>query len=455
MILRLNYEPTPRQALFHASDADEVLYGGAAGGGKSKAIVMEALIRCLEHPGTQAYLFRRTLKELEDTLIPEAVRSIPPEIGKYGATAHEYRLINGSVLRFRYCMTEKDRLNYQGAEIHWLFIDELTHFPRETFDYLKTRLRAAKHLRIRPVVRCTANPGGPGHAWVKKYFVDAGEPGSVTRRYVKSSVLGRIQTHTVQFIPARATDNPHLSEDYIFELEQKPDALRKALLLGQWDAFEGQAFVEFTDDPARYADRRYTHVIEPFEIPPGWPRYRSFDFGYSKPFSVGWWALDEDGIAYRYREWYGASAADTGIRMSPREIAREIVEIERQSGERRVFGVADPSIWDSSRGESVAEQLAREGVYFQPGDNARLSGKMQLHNRLKFDEEGRSRLYVFTTCKAFIRTIPSLSYDPARCEDIDTRGEDHVYDETRYFLMERPIGARGKKAVKRVYDPLS
>lgn len=454
-LITLDYIPTERQALFHASTADEVLYGGAAGGGKSKAIVMEALLRLMRHPGAQAYLFRRTLRELDDTLVGEALRSIPPQLFKYRATSHDLTLINGSVMRFRHCMNEKDHLLYQGAEIHFLFIDELTHFARGTYEYLKTRLRANRALGIHPVVRTTSNPGGPGHAWVRKYFVDAGEPGSVIRREVSSSVLGRSRICTLQYIPARATDNPHLSDDYIFELEQKPRALREALLLGKWDAFEGQAFPEFTDDHAHRDDRRFTHVIAPFEVPDAWPRYRSFDFGYSRPFSVGWWAVDYDGRVYRYREWYGASAHDTGVRLSPREIARKIREVERENGEERIFGVADPSIWDSSRGESVAEQMEREGVYFRPGDNARLSGKMQLHQRLKFDEEGYPSLYVFDTCRAFIRTVPSLSYDPARPEDVNSAGEDHVYDETRYFLMERPVRPRPDKRSRPVYDPLS
>lgn len=453
MQIRLNYHPTQKQCLFHQSNADEVLFGGAAGGGKSKAVVMEALLRCLEHPGTQAYLFRRTLRELDDTLVAEALRSIPSPLGSYSGTTHDFRLANGSAMRFRYCMNERDKLNYQGAEIHWLFIDELTHFEQGVYEYLKTRLRARTALDIRPAARCTSNPGGPGHAWVKKYFVDAGEPGQLVRTRVFSRLLNREQERTRQYLPARATDNPYLSEDYLFELEQKPRALREALLLGRWDAFEGQVFSEFTDDPAHYADRRFTHVIQPFEIPANWPRYRSFDFGYARPFSVGWWAMDCDGVAYRYREWYGASAANEGLRLSPAEIGRGIRRIEEEAGETRIGGVADPSIWDTSRGESVAEQMEREGVYFLPGDNARLSGKMQLHGRLKFNEEGVPGLYVFNTCRAFLRTVPSLCYDMSRCEDVDTSAEDHVYDETRYFLMHRPVRAE-RPLKKRAYNPL-
>ncbi|MEA5064739.1 MAG: phage terminase large subunit [Eubacteriales bacterium] len=453
MEIELDYVPTERQALFHASTADELLYGGAAGGGKSRAVVMEALLRCLEHPGTQAYLFRRTLRELDDTLVPEALRALPGALFKYRAATHDMMLANGSVLRFRHCQSAKDLLLYQGAEIHWLFIDELTHFSKEMYDYLKTRLRAPARLNIRPVVRCTTNPGGPGHAWVKKYFVDAAEPGVMHLRKVHSQLLGRSQLRRIQDIPARATDNPHLTADYIFELEQKPRALREALLLGRWDAFEGQAFPEFTDDAAHREDRRFTHVIAPFTVPANWPRYRSFDFGYSRPFSVGWWAVDFDGRVYRYREWYGGEH-NQGLKLSPRAIARRIREVEAAAGETHVAGVADPSIWDASRGESVAEQMEREGVFFLPGDNARLSGKMQLHERLKFDGEGLPGLYVFESCRAFRQTVPALAYDSARPEDIDSAGEDHVYDETRYFLMERPVAPRAQTKKRRGYSPL-
>jgi hypothetical protein len=438
--------------MFHASTADEVLFGGAAGGGKSKAVVMEALLRCLEHPGTQAYLFRRTLRELDDTLVGEALRSIPAALGSYSAGNHDFRLVNGSVMRFRYCMSEKDKINYQGAEIHWLFVDELTHFDQSVYDYLKTRLRARKDLGIHPVVRCTSNPGGPGHAWVKKYFVDAGEPGSLVREEVYSSVLDRVQVRTRQYIPSRATDNPYLSQDYIFELERKPRALREALLMGRWDAFEGQVFSEFCDDPAHYADRRFTHVIKPFDIPPDWPRYRSFDFGYARPFSVGWWAMDCDGVAYRYREWYGARAANEGLRISPVEIGRGIRRIEAEAGEERVFGVADPSIWDTSRGESIYETALRYRVYFQKGDNRRIPGWMQMHYRLSFDEEGYAQMYIFNTCRAFLRTVPALLYSDTDVEDLDTHQEDHVADESRYFCMSRPIAPRRETAKAQVGD---
>ena len=456
--IEVEYHPTPKQDLYHATNADEVLFGGAAGGGKSRATVMEALFRCMETKGLHAYLFRRTYRELEDTLIGEALRCIPPELGRYRATSHDFMLFNGSEMRFRHCAHPKDRTNYQGAEIHALFIDELTHFPLEVYDFLKTRLRAPKNLGVKPVVRCTSNPGGIGHSWVKSYFVDAGDYGAIHRKRIFSETLGRAQMRTIQYIPALATDNPHLTEDYIFELERKPKALREALLLGNWNAFEGQAFGEFRDVPENYRTMKGTHVIEPFAVPEYWPRYRSFDFGYARPFSVGWWASDSDGTLYRYAEWYGSPGdPDAGLRIPPDEIARGIAAREAaHSPGLKIRGIADPSIWDASRGMSIAETMAREGIHFEPGDNDRLAGKMQLHKRLAMDAGGVPGMYIFKSCRDWIRTVPTLPYDDKRVEDVDTDAEDHVYDETRYMLMARPMRAEEpRKPEKPKVDPLN
>ena len=235
------------------------------------------------------------------------------------------------------------------------------------------------------------------------------------------------------------------------ELEQKPKALREALLLGKWDAFDGQAFPEFVDDPAHYEDGLYTHVIKPFKIPWHWTRVVSFDHGYTRPFSFGVWAVDEEGRVYRYKELYGCvpGEANVGVTCPPGEIARQLADLMEPEFEEgiHVSGIADPAIWDRSRGLSVEEQIRKvfNGVIFMKGDNTRLPGKMQLHERLKFDEEGRPMLYVFENCRDFRRTIPALVYDARRPEDIDTAGEDHIYDETRYFLMSRPIAPRPRK----------
>ena len=463
MEIELDYRPTAKQRRFHASEADEVLYGGAAGGGKSYAICWDACMRCLRYPGTHAYLFRRTYPELEMTLVRTMQSIVPQQLGKYTAGVHEMRFTNGSVAHFCHLSNEGEGLlKYQGAEIHWLYFDELTHFTKPMYDYLRTRLRAEKKLGIIPCVRSASNPGGPGHAWVKARFVDSTHMGEeIAQIPVESSVLGSVSVRRIEYIPATAMDNPHITRDYIIELEQKPRALREALLLGKWDAFDGQAFPEFTDDPAHYVDGLYTHVIRPFPIPAHWTRVVSFDHGYTRPFSFGVWAVDEEGRVYRYKELYGCvkGEANTGILCAPGEIAQrlsQLMETEFTEG-LHVTGIADPAIWDRSRGLSVEEQIRQvfSGVIFRKGDNTRLPGKMQLHERLKFDADGRPMLYVFSNCRDFIRTIPSLVYDAQRPEDIDTAGEDHIYDETRYFLMSRPIAPRPVFSRSRPrYNPL-
>lgn len=294
------------------------------------------------------------------------------------------------------------------------------------------------------------NPGGVGHNWFKRLFVKGiYDPNENPSDY--------------EFIPATVDDNHVLMDtnpEYIQVLEALPEKLKQAHRFGNWDIFEGQFFEEFTDDVEHYADKRFTHVIEPFEVPREWTIYRSFDFGYAKPFSVGWWAVDYDGRLYRILEMYGCTnTANEGVKWEPSRIFEEIGKIEREHRwliGKEILGVADPSIWDSSRGVSVAEMAAQQGVYFEKGDNKRLPGWMQIHYRLAFDENGIPMMYVFNTCEKFIRTIPEQQYSKIHPEDLDTAGEDHIADETRYMCMARPIAPRMMAQPKPViYDPLS
>lgn len=462
-MVTINYAPTKKQAMFHASCANEVLYGGAAGGGKTKAMIMDAFFRCMEKPGTTAAIFRRTYQELEDTDIKEAMSSYPKELASYNGSRHEFKLINGSKILFRHCAHEEDRFNYAGIEIQFLYFDELTSFEQTVYDFLKTRLRAKKSLGVVPIVRSASNPGNIGHGWVKKMFVDAGPYMSIQEQTIYSEALHKSKTIRTQYIPALATENPFITEDYIFQLEMKPEALRRALLNGDWDSFEGQVFTEFVNDPAHYLDRKWTHVIEPFEIPPNWPRYMSFDHGYSKPFSCGWWAVEPvTGTVYRYKEWYGCvpRQANVGVKITPAEIAEGIVQREQEeiANNLPVDRIADPAIFDKSRGDSVADLMApsnnHRGVFFRKGDNTRLAGKLQVHERLRFDPEGKPGMYIFNTCTDWLRTVPNLPYSTKKPEDIDTDAEDHVYDDTRYFLMSRPVTIKpNRRREPRTYDP--
>ena len=450
--------------MFHASKANEILYGGAAGGGKTKALIMDALFRCLKWPGSTAVIFRRTYQELEDTDIKEAQASYPEGLAVYNAGRHEYRLVNGSKILFRHCENEADRFKYSGLEAQHMYFDELTTFEQIVYDFLKTRLRAKKSLGCVPIVKSASNPGNIGHGWVKKMFVDAGPYMEIREQEIYSETLHKSKKIRTQYIPSLAMENPFITEDYIFELEQKPEALRKALLEGNWDAFEGQVF-DIKNLPDHYDDRLWTHVIAPFDIPLSWPRYFAFDHGFSRPFSCLWFAIDPRGRAYLYREWAGVKQrqANVGLELTPIQIAEGI--LEREENERKdnlnILRVADPAIFDKSRGDSVADQMApgymgrRQGVVFNKGDHARIAGKMQLHERLRFDEEGKPMLYVFSTCRNWIRTVSTLPYSDKNPEDVSTDAEDHDYDATRYFLMDHPITpVRRKTPERKPWSPL-
>ena len=460
--ITITYQPTPKQALFHASTANEILYGGAAGGGKTKALIMDALFRTLTYPNTLAIVFRRSYRELEDTDIKEALASYPKELAKYNAGRHEFALVNGSKILFRHCENPQDRFLYSGVEVQFLYFDELTSFEQEIYDFIKTRLRAKKSLGVMPIVRSASNPGNIGHGWVKAMFVDVGPYLSIQTQTIYSEALHKSRVIRTQYIPALATENPHITEDYIFELEQKPEALRRALLNGDWDSFEGQVFKEFVNDPAHYQDRLRTHVIDPFDIPLDWPRYMSFDHGYSKPFAVQWWAVDPGGRVYLYRQWYGCKPrqANVGLELTPKAIRQGIIEreIDEVKDNLRIIRIADPAIFDRSRGDSVADQMrpdgANPGVYFIEADNTRIAGKMEVHERLRFDDTGRPGMYIFNTCKDWIRTVPNLPYSLTKPEDVDTKAEDHDYDATRYFLMEHQMKPKKRKTPRPVdYDP--
>ena len=250
--------------------------------------------------------------------------------------------------------------------------------------------------------------------------------------------------------------------EYKKQLEALPEKLRKAWLYGDWNIFEGQFFEDFVDDPEHYEDRQYTHVIEPFEIPSHWKIYRSYDYGYAKPFSCAWWAVDTDGVIYRILEYYGCTKeANTGVKLTADQQFANIQKIEREHRwlkGKNIQGVADPAIWDAQRGESVADIALKYQIFFTPGDNARIPGWQQIHYRFQFDENGYPMMYIFNTCKAFIRTIPLLLYSETKPEDLDTTMEDHVADEARYFCMSRPLKARIPVAANFDYigdDPLN
>lgn len=450
------WAPQPRQRVFMERPEDEALYGGAAGGGKSDALVCEAL-RQVNLPHYKGLILRKTFPQLTE-LIDKSMNYYPRAFpgARYNDSKHCWTFPSGAKIVFGSMQHSKDRLNYQGIAYNYIAFDELTHFTFEEYMYLLSRNRS-NGPGARNYVRATANPGGIGHGWVKDRFITASEPmTTIWEKIVVPDKEGSTHNEWTSriFVPSTVFDNQALLENdpkYLSRLASLPEAERKALLYGDWDSYSGQFFAEFKNDPSHYEDRRWTHVIEPFEIPPGWKIARSFDYGYHRPFSVGWWAIDYDGVIYRILEMYGCknNQPNEGLSMDPQKIFEAVHQIEtthRWLRGRSIQGVADPAIFSHDRGESISEIAQRCGVYFVPGDNDRLNGWAQMHYRLAFDENGFPMMYVFSNCKAFIRTVPTLIYDENRVEDLDTDGEDHIADESRYFCMSRPIKPRAAEA---------
>lgn len=463
---RTVWTPQPRQAAMMARLEDEGFYGGAAGGGKSDYLIIEAL-RQVDKPWYRALILRKIIKEL--TQLAERAklyyRAAYPEV-KYNATNRVFTFPSGATITFDGLQYTKDKEKYQGQQYEFIGFDELTQFKQEEYDYLKSRNRA-NGPGMRTYMRATGNPGGIGHGWVKKYFVRAAAPGKTV--WEKSTVTdpqGQEITFWSSrvFVPSSVFDNKILLQndpDYLKKLATLNEADRNALLYGDWDSFSGQVFTEFTNDPAHYRDRRWTHVIADFEIPSNWQIIRSLDWGYTKPFSVGWHAVDGFGRYYRVKEYYGCqkNRPNTGVMMEAEEVAENIRQIEAHSINlrgRRILGVADPAIFaEQGTGSSTAALMAKHGVYFDKGDNARLSGKMQYHSRLAFDRDGLPMYQVFKSCVDYIRTIPNLVYSETHVEDIDTETEDHIYDESRYAIMMNMIAPRRNVMQdKQLFNPL-
>ena len=457
------WQPQPKQAAFMARPEYECLYGGAAGGGKSDALLAEAL-RQVHIPHYRAIIFRKTYPQLSELIDrSRAIYSAAFPRARYNQTEHCWTFPSGAKIYFGSMQYTKDRINYQGKRYDFIAFDELTHFTWDEYSYMFSRNRPSGP-GTRVYMRASTNPGGIGHGWVKDRFITVAPPLTpVVDAYEVPDPSGKLIQLSRRriFVPSTVFDNQALlrnDPNYLANLAMLPEAERNALLYGSWDSFDGQVFREWRNDPQHYDDQRWTHVIDPFPIPRHWRIYRGFDFGYAKPFAVGWFAVDEDGRIYHIKEYYGCNGTpNTGVKLNPIEIAAGIRQMEAEDPMlkgKQIAGIADPSIFDESRGESVARMMQRPPnfIYWQGGDNTRLAGKMQFHYRLTFDSDGLPMFQVFNTCKHFIRTIPTLVYDESKVEDINTDQEDHIYDMCRYVMMEHPLSPRPNVDMRKLGD---
>jgi hypothetical protein len=445
MELQISYKPLPKQMDLHKSPANEILFGGSAGPGKSHALRFEALKWCLLIPKLQVYLFRRVLPELERNHIIPSLQEFPSKLGRYKEQKKRWEFHNGAILHFVSAQYEKDVFDFQGAEINLLCIDELTMFTEFMYDFFRARVRCAlpvpdEYKHKIPGIICASNPGGVGHEFVKRRWVDfcSSSPNGMRRAEQRDGGMLR------QYIPALLRDNPILMQndpDYINRLDALPEPYRSAYKNGDWDIFMGQMFT-FS---------RQTHVIKPLPIPAEAEIVFTFDWGFGRPYSILWFWLDNDRRLYLFSELYGClqGRPDTGLRQTDAEIADAVIEREKDLGiwGRRKVRLCDPTCFNKKpdyagggQGESTAEVFARRGVFLNAGDPARKLKIRQFHQRLRVPKDGTMpMLVVYDCCPEFIRTIPLLQPDQHNPEDVDKKNEDHNYDSAALACMGFPV----------------
>ena len=441
---RVDLYPNKKQWQFLQSSTRHTAYGGARGGGKSWVIRVEAVKDASKYgrpdpwsEGIKICIIRRTLQDLIKNHL-QPLKNMTNGIAIYNQNEKKFTFKNGATIQLMYCDNDNDADHFQGIEFDEIFIEEATQLKPEWLTIIATSCRGVNNFPHRVFYTC--NPGGPGHQYIKRLFVD--------RVYKEDE-----KPEDYSFIQAMVTDNDILMErspEYVSFLRNLPPKLRDAWLYGSWDIFSGQYF-DFHNLPDHYEDRRWTHVIDPFPIPKHWTIYRGFDWGSYRPFSVGWFACDEWGTLYHFRELYGVqksgneSLPDQGVGWTSEKIFRKVYEIEQTDPNlkgREIIGIADKAIFQKeSTGISIADTAAECGVYFIPSDSRRIPGWEQCRLRLQFDEKGFPKFYVFTTCKEFIRTIPLLEHDPNDVEDVNTKMEDHAADMWRYVAMQNVIKA--------------
>lgn len=431
--MNIDLQITEKQKQFIDADCDEVLYGGAAGGGKSYGQVIDAFLDALKYPGIKQLILRTTFPELERSLIMTALEVIPKTLCKYNASSHKMKFNNGSLIEFGYLGNDADVTKYQSAEYDIIRFDELTHFTEYRYTYMQSRIRGVNNFPKQ--IKSSTNPGSKGHAWVKERFIDTMPENTV---YTDNNGRTRI------FIPAKVQDNTFLMEkdpEYINRLKQMSENEQKALLYGDWDIFEGQYFKEF--------DKK-VHVIPPCDIPPYYKRFRSIDYGMDAT-ACYWWAVDGEGNCTVYREFY-----KSGLTIS--EAAKEILALS-PPGEKISYTVASPDLWNRRQdtGQSGMEIMAQNGlVGLVRADNRRVEGWRVLREYLKVYEDNgakTAKLRIFNHCIQLIKCLPALVHDEHNPEDAADKPHDvtHAPESVRYGVMSRPPLTHYVKPLKGTY----
>lgn len=422
----------------------EVFYGGARGGGKTEGSLGDWIQHSAQYGELAIGIFiRRHLKDLLEVIERAKRLYIPLGATFVGSPHPQFTMANGARLRFAYLDRDQDADQFQGGSYTRIYVEEAGQFPSiSPINKLRAACRPPDGAKVHCGMRLTGNPGGPGQHWLKERYIDPCRTGfKVITETDAVEVDGEVIPVSIDrvFIPSKVSDNKLLLKNdpaYVMRLRQSGSAaLVKAWLDGDWDAVEGAYFDEWSES------KHVLHRSWLNKIPDHAMRFRSFDWGHAKPFSVGWWAVSDgtwglpNGALLRYREWYGAKSANVGLRMSNDLIALGI--LEREKGERISYGVADPSIFIQSGGPSIAEQMLLKGVSWRAADNARIAGWGQCRMRLQ-GENGLPMVYFLDTCVDLIRTLPMMQHNENHEEDLDSEGEDHAVDEFRYGMMSRP-----------------
>ena len=424
----MDIEITKKQQKFINATATEVLFGGAAGGGKSYGQIVDALLFALKYPGSKQLILRRTFSELDKSIIRTSLMLYPREIYHYNSSSHTGRFTNGSYIDFGYCANENDVNQYQSAEYDVIRFDELTHFTEFQYIYLISRIRGSNGYPKQ--IKCSTNPGSVGHQWVKARFVDPSPPNT---EFIGDGGLSKI------FIPSLLNDNTFLMTNdptYRARLEALPERDKKALLYGDWNIFDGQYFPEFD---------RNVHVSRAFAIPKEWRRYRAFDYGLDR-LACYWIAIDSTRTVYVYKELCESDL--------PISTACERINAMTDEDEEIYITLAPPDMWSRSQetGRSKASLFNEYGVTVTKSSNDREAGWLAIKELLKTDANGISRLVIFENCVELIKCLPALQVDPKKPTDCSTEPHDitHAPDALRYFAVfySRPAEPEKPKEVR-------
>lgn len=459
-------QPGPQTALV-ACPVFEVFYGGARGGGKTDGMLGD----WLEHQqtwgrGAIGVFFRRTLPQLSE-VIARAHELFVPLGAKWNEQKKRFLFPNGARLMFRFLEKDRDAENYQGHSYTRVYIEEATNFPSPApIDKLRATLRSTRVPQSAWGLRLTGNPGGPGHSWVKRRYI---EPSAAGYQIIRESFTNPFTKQSIEiervFIPAKLSDNRLLMEGnpmYAAQLQQAGSKqLVQAWLMGLWDIIDGAFFAEFNP---------FVHVLDDdilFRIPKHSLVFRAFDWGYAKPFSCGWYAVADGtwgpdgrpplprGSLVKIKEWYGCTGRpNEGIRLDAAMVGEGVkqrdMDLFKEFGLKVKYGLADPSIFTQDGGPSLAQQMAKH-VTWGRADNKRINGWQAVRRRLVglgTPEAPLPTLYFLECCQDTIRTLPLLQHDDKNVEDLDTDGEDHAADETRYGCTSFPWTVDARKEEK-------